>query len=168
MILTVDTIKMHLLRVNSYGHVTKKVRFGRPGTSLKMGLLGMANIGKSSTFNLLTKLDVPVENRPFCTIDPNTALIHIRDNRFDELVKIYNPAKVTPPVIRIVDIAGLVKGASEGFGLGNEFLSHVMQVDGLYNVVRAFGGEEIAHTEGDMDAARDVEIIRNELIVKDK
>lgn len=138
----------------------KKVRLGRPGTSLKMGLLGMANIGKSSTFNLLTKLNVPVENRPFCTIDPNTALIHIQDPRFDQLVKLFQPHKVTPPVLRIVDIAGLVKGASEGYGLGNEFLSHVMQVDGLYHVVRAFGGEEVAHTEGGMDATRDVKIIR--------
>jgi obg-like ATPase 1 len=90
----------------------KKVRLGRPGTSLKMGLLGMANIGKSSTFNLLTKLDVPVENRPFCTIDPNTAFIHIEDSRFNALAAIFNPAKISPPILRIVDIAGLVKGAS--------------------------------------------------------
>ena len=99
--------------------VGKKVRLGRPGTSLKMGLLGMANIGKSSTFNLLTKLNVPVENRPFCTIDPNTAFIHINDARFEALAKMFNPVKTTPPILRIVDIAGLVKGASEGFGLGN-------------------------------------------------
>jgi obg-like ATPase 1 len=92
--------------------ITKKVRLGRPGTSLKMGLLGMANIGKSSTFNMLTNLNVPVENRPFCTIDPNTAFIHIQDPRFEELVKIFKPVKETPPVLRILDIAGLVKGAS--------------------------------------------------------
>ena len=80
----------------------------------------------------------------------------------------FNPVKTTPPVLRIVDIAGLIKGASEGYGLGNEFLSHVMQVDGLYQVVRAFGGEEVAHTEGNMDPVRDIEIIRNELVIKDR
>lgn len=132
--------------ISSSLNLAKRVRLGRPGTSLRMGLLGMANIGKSSTFNVLTRLDVPVENRPFCTIDPNHALIQVQDPRFEELVSLFTPAKVTPPVLRIVDIAGLVKGASEGFGLGNEFLSHVMQVDGLYHVVRAFGGEEVAHT----------------------
>lgn len=103
----------------------KRVRLGRPGTSLKMGLLGMANIGKSSTFNMLSDLNVPAENIPFCTIDPNTAYITIKDPRFEGLCKLYNPKKVTGPILRIVDIAGLVKGASEGFGLGNEFLSHV-------------------------------------------
>jgi obg-like ATPase 1 len=132
-----------------------------------MGLLGMANIGKSSTFNLLTNLNVPVENRPFCTIEPNSALIYIQDTRFEQLVELYRPQKATAPVLRILDIAGLVKGASEGYGLGNEFLSHVMQVDGLYHLVRAFGGEEIAHTEGTMDSVRDVKIIRHELIQKD-
>lgn len=132
-----------------------------------MGLLGMANIGKSSTFNVLSNLNVPAENIPFCTIDPNTAFIAVKDARFEALVRLYKPEKQTGPVLRIVDIAGLVKGASEGFGLGNEFLSHVMQVDGLYHVVRAFPGEEIAHTEGSMDPVRDIRIIRHELIQKD-
>lgn len=152
----------------SFAGVVKRVRLGRPGTSLKMGLLGMANIGKSSTFNILSKLNVPAENIPFCTIDPNTAFISVQDPRFEKLVKLYNPAKQNGPVLRIVDIAGLVKGASEGFGLGNEFLSHVMQVDGLYHVVRAFPGEDIAHTEGGMDPVRDIDIIRHELIQKDR
>jgi obg-like ATPase 1 len=102
-----------------FAGVAKRVRLGRPGTSLKMGLLGMANIGKSSTFNILSKLNVPAENIPFCTIDPNTAFISVQDPRFEQLVKLYNPAKQNGPVLRIVDIAGLVKGASEGFGLGN-------------------------------------------------
>lgn len=145
----------------------KRVRLGRPGTSLKMGLLGMANIGKSSTFNVLSKLNVPAENMPFCTIEPNTAFIAVGDARFEALVRLYRPEKVTGPVLRIVDIAGLVKGASEGFGLGNEFLSHVTQVDGLYHVVRAFPGEEVAHTEGGMDPVRDIAIIRHELVQKD-
>jgi obg-like ATPase 1 len=150
-----------------FAGVAKRVRLGRPGTSLKMGLLGMANIGKSSTFNVLSNLNVPAENIPFCTIDPNTAFISVKDPRFESLVKLYNPEKQAGPVLRIVDIAGLVKGASEGFGLGNEFLSHVMQVDGLYHVVRAFPGEEVAHTEGSMDPVRDIKIIRHELIQKD-
>lgn len=140
---------------------------GRPGTSLKMGLLGMANIGKSSTFNILSNLNVPAENMPFCTIDPNSASIPVKDQRFDDLVKLYKPAKSAGPIFRIVDIAGLVKGASEGFGLGNEFLSHVMQVDGLYHVVRAFAAKDVAHTEGSMDPVRDIKIIRHELIQKD-
>ena len=97
----------------------KRVRLGRPGTSLKMGLLGMANIGKSSTFNLLSNLNIPAENIPFCTIDPNTAFINIKDPRFSALCSMYNPAKEVGPILRIVDIAGLVKGASEGYGLGN-------------------------------------------------
>jgi obg-like ATPase 1 len=126
--------------------IQKRIRLGRPGTSLKMGLLGMANIGKSSTFNILSNLNVPAENIPFCTIDPNSAYIEIEDEKFEKLCKIYNPAKRSGKILRIVDIAGLVKGASEGFGLGNEFLSNVMQVDGLYHVVRAFPGEFVAHT----------------------
>ena len=93
-------------------NLVKKVRLGRPGTSLKMGLLGMANIGKSSTFNILTKLNVPVENRPFCTIEPNSALIQIKDERFEKLAELFRPQKIAGPVLRIVDIAGLVKGAS--------------------------------------------------------
>lgn len=90
----------------------KRVRLGRPGTSLKVGLLGMANIGKSSTFNLLSNLNVPAENIPFCTIDPNTAFIAVSDPRFESLVKMYNPEKTVGPILRVVDIAGLVKGAS--------------------------------------------------------
>jgi len=97
----------------------KRVRLGRTGTSLKMGLLGMANIGKSSTFNLLSNLNVPAENIPFCTIDPNSAFISVNDPRFHGLCKMFNPAKSMGPILRILDIAGLVKGASEGFGLGN-------------------------------------------------
>jgi obg-like ATPase 1 len=97
----------------------KRVRLGRTGTSLKIGLLGMANIGKSSTFNILSRLNVPAENIPFCTIDPNTAYISVHDPRFDALCELYHPEKSVGPILRLMDIAGLVKGASEGFGLGN-------------------------------------------------
>jgi obg-like ATPase 1 len=96
----------------SKAQIAKRVRLGRPGTSLKMGLLGMANIGKSSTFNILSNLNVPAENIPFCTIDPNTAYIEVKDEYFDKLCKLYNPAKKAGKILRIVDIAGLVKGAS--------------------------------------------------------
>jgi obg-like ATPase 1 len=92
--------------------VQKRIRMGRPGTSLKMGLLGMANIGKSSTFNLLSNLNVPAENIPFCTIDPNSALVEVYYEKFEQLCKLYNPAKRSGKILRIVDIAGLVKGAS--------------------------------------------------------
>ena len=109
---------------------------GRSSSSLKMGIVGMANIGKSSTFNLLSKQNVPAENYPFCTIDPNNAIVHLRDPNFARLCSIYNPKAKSPAVLSIFDIAGLVKGASEGKGLGNEFLSHIQSVDGIYQVVR--------------------------------
>ena len=99
--------------------IVKRVRLGRTGTSLKMGFLGMANIGKSSTFNLLSNSNVPAENIPFCTIDPNVAYLGVKDHRFDRLCELYKPEKSAGPILRIVDIAGLVKGASEGYGLGN-------------------------------------------------
>jgi obg-like ATPase 1 len=97
----------------------RKIRFGRTGTSLKIGFLGMANIGKSSTFNLLSNLNVPAENIPFCTVDPNYAIIPVNDARFNKLVELYKPEKSVGPRLKIVDIAGLVRGASEGYGLGN-------------------------------------------------
>ena len=126
---------------------------------LKMGIVGMANVGKSSTFNLISKQSVPAENFPFCTIDPNHAIVKVPDPRFDYLVNIFKPKSVKPSVLSITDIAGLVRGASEGFGLGNEFLGHIQGVDGLYQVVRAFTNEKILHTEGDMDPIRDLDII---------
>ncbi|KRX07544.1 TGS-like protein [Pseudocohnilembus persalinus] len=146
----------------------EQVFFGRRGASnLKMGIVGMANVGKSTTFNLISKQTVPAENFPFCTIDPNIAVIQIPDKRFDKLVEIYDPVKVSPPTLQLIDIAGLVKGASEGEGLGNEFLTHIKQVDGIFQVVRAFEKDDILHTEGEMDPIRDMQIIRDELILKD-
>lgn len=127
----------------------------------------MANVGKSSTFNLLSDLSVPSENYPFCTIEPNNAMVKIKDERFDKLIEIYTPESQIPAVIQITDIAGLVKGASEGAGLGNEFLSNIQQVDAIYHVVRAFTNSKILHTEGEMDVIRDIHIINNELIQKD-
>eukprot|EP01017_Pseudomicrothorax_dubius_P028217 TRINITY_DN333_c0_g1_i1.p1 TRINITY_DN333_c0_g1~~TRINITY_DN333_c0_g1_i1.p1 ORF type:complete len:399 (+),score=148.49 TRINITY_DN333_c0_g1_i1:66-1262(+) len=146
----------------------KKVYFGRPGNSLKMGIVGLPNVGKSTTFNLLTKMSVPAENYPFCTIDPHIAKVYVPDQRFNKLCEMYKPKSEVAATLTVTDIAGLVKGASEGQGLGNEFLSHIQAVDGIYQVVRLFESEEITHVEGDINPVRDLEIISTELIAKDK
>jgi obg-like ATPase 1 len=146
----------------------KKVILGRASNTLRMGLVGLPNVGKSTTFNFLSNLQVPAENFPFCTIDPNLAKIFIPDKRFDKLIEMYHPKSEVGATITITDIAGLVKGASQGAGLGNAFLSHIAAVDGIYHVVRAFENEEIIHEEGDVDPIRDMDIIHGELIAKDK
>lgn len=145
----------------------KKVILGRAKNTLEMGLVGLPNVGKSSTFNVLSKLQVAAENYPFCTIDPTTAKVNLTDKRFDKLVQHYLPKSVVPAQISVTDIAGLVKGASTGAGLGNAFLSHINAVDGIYHVVRAFPNEEVIHEEGDVDPIRDIQIINGELIAKD-
>lgn len=145
----------------------QKVLLGRPKNGLRMGLVGLPNVGKSTTFNVLSNLNVPAENYPFCTIDPVEAKVFIPDRRFDFLVNMYKPKSKVGASISIFDIAGLVKGASEGAGLGNAFLSHISEVDGLYHVVRAFSNEEVIHEEGEVDPIRDMEIITGELIAKD-
>ena len=144
-----------------------KPLLGRPGNSLKMGIVGFPNVGKSSTFNLLSKLDVKAENFPFCTIDPNLAKVPVPDERFNKLCEIWNPKSKVPASLSIFDIAGLVPNAHLGEGLGNNFLSHIQAVDGIYHLVRAFDDPEVVHTEGDVDPVRDLEIISNELIMKD-
>ena len=146
---------------------TKKVILGRASNTLKMGLVGLPNVGKSTTFNFMSKLSVPMENYPFCTIDPHEAKINVQDRRFEKLVEMYNPKSKVLAQISITDIAGLVRGASEGEGLGNAFLSHINAVDGIYHVVRAFPDEEVIHTDGDIDPIRDIETINHELRAKD-
>jgi len=146
----------------------KKVILGRASNTLKMGLVGLPNVGKSTTFNVLSKLSVPAENYPFCTIDPHEAKINVPDKRFADLVTKYEPKSKVLAQISITDIAGLVKGASEGEGLGNAFLSHINGVDGLYHVVRAFPDEDVVHNDGDIDPIRDIETINFELCAKDK
>ena len=145
----------------------KTVLLGRPGSSLKVGIVGLPNVGKSTFFNILSKKSVPAENRPFCTIDPNTADINIPDDRFDKLVAIHQPASVVPAQVHIRDIAGLVRGASSGEGLGNAFLSNIAECDGIMHMVRVFDGEDITHVEGELDPIRDLEIIFQELVLKD-
>lgn len=145
----------------------KKILLGRASNTLKMGLVGLPNVGKSTTFNFLTKLAVPAENFPFCTIDPNMAKLNVPDKRFEKLCEMYNPKSKVLAQIQITDIAGLVKGASAGEGLGNAFLSHISAVDGIYHVIRAFPDEDIMHNEGEIDPIRDIEIINGELRAKD-
>lgn len=145
----------------------KKILLGRPGNTLKMGIVGLPNVGKSSTFNLLSKLNVPAENFPFCTIDPNVAKVSVPDSRFDKLCEMWKPKSQVPAVLNVIDIAGLVPGAHEGQGLGNAFLSHIQGVDGIFQVVRAFEDDEITHTEGDVNPVRDLDIISTELCKKD-
>jgi obg-like ATPase 1 len=145
----------------------EKVILGRASNTLRMGMVGLPNVGKSTTFNILSNLSVPAENYPFCTIDPNLAKIFVPDARFEKLCEMYKPKSRVAATLSITDIAGLVKGASLGEGLGNAFLSHIQAVDGIYHVVRAFENADIIHNEGDIDPIRDMEIISGELIAKD-
>jgi obg-like ATPase 1 len=140
---------------------------GRPGNHVSIGIVGLPNVGKSSMFNLLSKLNVPASNFAFCTIEPNLAKVPVPDPRFDDLVKMYEPRSVVPAVLEINDIAGLVKGAHEGKGLGNAFLANIAAVDAIYHVVRAFKAPDVEHVEGEVDPVRDLEIIFNELRLKD-
>lgn len=132
-----------------------------------MGIVGLPNVGKSTLFNVLTKLSAPAENYPFCTIDPNEARVFVPDERYEWLVSQYSPASKVPAALSITDIAGLIRGASAGEGLGNAFLSHIRAVDGIFHVIRVFDDEEVTHVEGALDPLRDIEIINNELIFKD-
>jgi len=144
-----------------------KVILGRPSNSLTMGIVGVPNVGKSTLFNVLTKLSVPAENYPFCTIDPNEARVHVPDERFEWLCNHWQPASKVPAVLSVTDIAGLIKGAAAGEGLGNAFLSHIRAVDGIYQVCRVFEDPDVTHVDGTVDPIRDLETIAEELILKD-
>jgi len=133
----------------------------------KSGIIGLPNVGKSTLFNALTSAGAEAENFPFCTIDPNIGVVPVPDERLDNISSIVNPKKITPAYIEIVDIAGLVKGASEGKGKGNAFLSHIREVDLILHVVRCFDDPNIMHVEGSIDAVRDIHTIQDELVLKD-
>ena len=134
---------------------------------MKLGIVGLPNVGKSTLFNSITKAGAECANYPFCTIEPNVGVVPVPDERLDSLAKMYNPEKVTHAVIEFVDIAGLVKGASKGEGLGNKFLSHIRETDAICEVVRCFNDSNIVHVDGSIDPVRDIETINLELIFAD-
>lgn len=134
---------------------------------MKIGIVGLPNVGKSTLFNAITNAGAECANYPFCTIEPNVGVVPVPDERLDNLAKMYNPQKVTHAVIEFVDIAGLVKGASKGEGLGNKFLSHIRETDAICEVVRCFEDSNIIHVDGSINPVRDIETINLELIFAD-
>ena len=135
--------------------------------SLKCGIVGLPNVGKSTLFNALTKAGIAAENYPFCTIEPNTGVVEVPDPRLGQLAEIVKPERVVPAIVEFVDIAGLVAGASQGEGLGNQFLAHIRETDAIVNVVRCFEDENVIHVAGKVDPIADIEVIQTELCLAD-
>ena len=135
--------------------------------SLKCGIVGLPNVGKSTLFNALTKAGIAAENYPFCTIEPNVGIVEVPDERMAELAKIVNPQRMQHAIVEFVDIAGLVAGASKGEGLGNQFLANIRETDAIVNVVRCFDDENVVHVAGKVDPIDDIEVITMELALAD-
>src|SRR5215213_1080192 len=135
--------------------------------SLKCGIMGLPNVGKSTLFNALTKAGIAAENYPFCTIEPNVGIVELPDPRLEKLADIVKPERIVPAIVEFVDIAGLVAGASKGEGLGNQFLAHIRETDATVNVVRCFDDPNIIHVAGKIDPVSDIEVIQTELCLAD-
>ena len=135
--------------------------------SLKCGIVGLPNVGKSTLFNALTKAGIAAENYPFCTIEPNVGIVELPDPRLQQLAQIVEPERIVPAIVEFVDIAGLVAGASQGEGLGNQFLSHIRETDAIVNVVRCFEDDNVIHVAGKVDPISDIEVIQTELCLAD-
>ncbi|MGE5331957.1 MAG: redox-regulated ATPase YchF [Nitrospirota bacterium] len=135
--------------------------------SLKCGIVGLPNVGKSTLFNALTKAGIAAENYPFCTIEPNTGVVEVPDPRLQQLAQIITPERIVPAIVEFVDIAGLVAGASKGEGLGNQFLAHIRETDAIVNVVRCFEDDNVIHVAGRVDPISDIEVIQTELCLAD-
>lgn len=135
--------------------------------NFSVGIIGLPNVGKSTLFKALTQQEVDISNYPFCTIDPNVGVVKVPDERLDKIAEIVKPPKVTPTIIEFVDIAGLVKGAHKGEGLGNQFLARIREVDAIVHIVRSFEAKDIKHIEDTLDIERDIDIVNTELMMKD-